>query len=64
MNNLPKHHDAGPYRRGAQCSCIGFIGLRPALVPIVCGAEFQRRFHFVVHSALVLIIKSAMYTHS
>jgi len=31
MNNLPKHHGAGPQRRGAQCSCIGCIGLRPAL---------------------------------
>ena len=31
MNNLPKHHDAGPQRRGAQCSRIGCIGLRPAL---------------------------------
>jgi len=28
MNNLPKHHGAGPLRRGAQCSRIG---LRPAL---------------------------------
>jgi len=31
INNLPKHHGAGPQRRGAQCSCIGCIGLRPAL---------------------------------
>ena len=31
MNNLPKDHGAGPQRRGAQCSCIGCIGLRPAL---------------------------------
>jgi len=33
-NNLPKHHGAGPQRRGAQCSCIGCIGLRPALLAI------------------------------
>jgi len=32
MNNLPKHHARGPQRRGAQCSCIGCIGLRPALL--------------------------------
>jgi len=39
MNNLPKHHGAGlpdPEARGSQrvgiqCSCIGCIGLRPAL---------------------------------
>jgi len=31
MKSLPKHHGAGPHRRGAQCSCIGCIGLRPAL---------------------------------
>jgi len=31
MNHLPKHNGAGPQRRGAQCSCIGCIGLRPAL---------------------------------
>jgi len=28
MNN---HHGAGPQRRRAQCSCIGCIGLRPAV---------------------------------
>jgi len=38
INNLPNHHGAGPpeargpLRRGAQCSCIGCIDLRPALV--------------------------------
>ena len=32
VNNLPKHHGAGPQRRWAQCSCIGCIGLRPALL--------------------------------
>jgi len=31
MSNPPKHHGAGPQRRGAQCSCIGCIVLRPAL---------------------------------
>jgi len=31
MSNLPKHHGAGPQKRGAQCSCIACIGLRPAL---------------------------------
>ena len=31
MNNLPKHHGGGPQRRRAQSSCIGCIGLRPAL---------------------------------
>ena len=31
MNNLPKHHGTGPQSRGAQCSCIGCIGLRPVL---------------------------------
>jgi len=42
MNKLPKHHCAGPpeargpQRRGAQCSRIGCISLRPAL---------GRRFH-------------------
>jgi len=36
MNSLPKHHGAGSQRRGAQCSCIGCIGLRPALAPSVC----------------------------
>jgi len=35
MNNLPKHHGAGPQRRWAQCSCIGCIGLRPALSVVV-----------------------------
>ena len=42
MNNLPKHHDAGPQRRGAQCSCIGCIGLWPALVArlgYTCGND-------------------------
>ena len=34
MNNLPKHQGAGPQRRGAQCSCIGCIGLRPALLAV------------------------------
>jgi len=39
INNLPNHHGAGPLRRGAQCSCIGCIGLRPALAgPVVAGA--------------------------
>ena len=33
-NNLPKHHAAGPQRRGAQCSCIGCIGLRPTLLRV------------------------------
>jgi len=32
MNSLRKHHGAGSQRRGAQCSCVGCIGLRPALV--------------------------------
>jgi len=32
MNNLTKHHGAGPPEARAQCSCIGWIGLRPALV--------------------------------
>jgi len=31
INNLLKHHGAGPPRRGAQCSRIGCIGLRSAL---------------------------------
>jgi len=31
MNNLPKHHGAGPQETRAQCSSIGCIGLRPAL---------------------------------
>jgi len=31
MNNLPKHYGPGFQRRGAQCSCIGCIGLRPGL---------------------------------
>jgi len=39
MNNLPKHHGAGPQRRGAQCSCIGCIGLRPALSGYSHGAS-------------------------
>jgi len=30
-NNLPKRYGAGPLRRGAQCSRIGWIDLRPAL---------------------------------
>jgi len=28
MNNLPKHHGAGPQRRRGQCGCIGW---RPGL---------------------------------
>jgi len=36
MNNLPKHHCAGPQRCGAQCSCIGCIGLRLALETPIC----------------------------
>jgi len=32
IKNLPKHHGVGPQRRGAQCSCIGCIGFRPALM--------------------------------
>jgi len=32
MNNLSKHHGVGLQRCGAQCSCIGCIGLRPALL--------------------------------
>jgi len=36
MNNLSKRHGAGPQEAGAQeawaqCSCMGCIGLRPAL---------------------------------
>ena len=31
MNSLPKHHGAGPQRRGAQFSCISCLGLRSAL---------------------------------
>jgi len=31
INNLPKPHSAGPPKHGAQCSCIGCIGWRPAL---------------------------------
>jgi len=31
MNNRSKPHGGGPLRRGAQCSRIGCIGLRPAL---------------------------------
>jgi len=42
MNNLPKHHSAGPQRRGAQCSCIGCIGLRPAL--LICFTEAKKQF--------------------
>jgi len=34
MNNLLNHHGAGSQRRGTQCSCIGCIGLRPALLAI------------------------------
>jgi len=30
-NNLPKHHGAGPQRRGVQYSCNGCTVLRPAL---------------------------------
>jgi len=36
INNLPKHHGAGPQRRWAQCSRIGCIGLRPALPGANC----------------------------
>ena len=32
MNNLSDYHGVDTQRRGAQCSCIGCIGLRPALV--------------------------------
>jgi len=40
MNNLHKLHARGPQRRGAQCSCIDCIGLRPALASIlVCSDE-------------------------
>jgi len=34
MNNLPKHHSAGPPEEGAQCSCIGCISSRPALLTL------------------------------
>ena len=39
MNNLPKHHSAGPQKCGAQCSCIGCIGLRPALPDVTISCE-------------------------
>jgi len=35
MNNLPKHHGAGPPEARVQCSYIGCIGLRPALLVTV-----------------------------
>jgi len=41
MNNLPKHHGAGPQRRGAQCGCIGCIDLRPALLVTIIVAVYK-----------------------
>ena len=41
------HHGAGPQRSGAQCSCIGCIGLRPALVlmrALFASSEVYRLF--------------------
>jgi len=37
--HLPKHHGARPQRCGAQCSCIGCIGLKPALVAVDQGSH-------------------------
>jgi len=34
MNNLPEYHGAGSQRRRAQCSSIGCMGLRAALIPM------------------------------
>ena len=49
MNNLPKHHGAGPQRRGAQCSCIG---LRPALfvMPRPGRITIQLCFNYLARS--------------
>ena len=33
-----KHHDVGPPETRAQCSCIGCIGLRPALLEILVSS--------------------------
>jgi len=45
MNNLPKHHGAGLQKRGAQCCCIGCIGLRPALYAAY-GIDSGNRIRF------------------
>jgi len=48
INNLPKHHGAGPQRHEAQCRCIG---LTPALLQCArtqtatsCVTRFARFF--------------------
>jgi len=46
MNNLSNHHGAGPLRRGAQCSCIGCIGLRPALYIWILLVTFSKNRSF------------------
>jgi len=53
MNNLPKHHGAGAQRRGAQCTCIGCIGLRPALPGQHLLLDLSRRYHFDCISQLI-----------
>jgi len=52
MNYLPKHYGAGPQRRGTQCSCIGCIDLRPALV------IWNRFLYIIVQSNLAHICQT------
>ena len=46
-----KHHDVGPPETRAQCSCIGCIGLRPALLKILVSSTIV-----VWHIVLIWII--------
>jgi len=49
MKYIPKHHGVGPQRRGAQCSCIGYIGLRPALAAVMLHIWYAIAFQFDSH---------------
>jgi len=50
MNNPPKHHGAGPQKRGVQCSCIG---LRPTLFAMQLIGNASCCCHQSIFSLLV-----------
>jgi len=58
MNNLPKHR---PQRRGAQCSRIGCIGLRPALTDVL---KFHLLQCIAAHFLYILLWASQRHTAS
>ena len=59
MNNYTKHMARGPQRRGAQCSRISCIGLRPALIVSIRRNDYLQCceiFSNEPHLVLILVL--------